>query len=82
MRRPMSLRSAVKICSPDYVKLAESFGAIGMQVTKTSDVRAAVEKALKIDNTVLMDFIIEPEENVYPMVPAGQAINQMISGLA
>ncbi len=74
--------SSVKISSPDFVKLAESFGAIGMQITKKPDVRKAIEKALRIDNTVLMDFIVEPEENVYPMVPAGSAINQMISGLA
>ncbi|MDD4899402.1 MAG: biosynthetic-type acetolactate synthase large subunit [Candidatus Omnitrophica bacterium] len=70
------------ISGPDFVKLAESFGAVGIRVTKKEDVRKAIEKAISIDNTVLIDFHIEPEENVYPMVPAGSAINNMISGLA
>jgi predicted transcriptional regulator len=42
----------------------------------------AIEKALKTDNVVFMDFQIEEEENVYPMVPAGEAINRMIGGMA
>ena len=65
---------------PDFVKLAESYGAIGIRVTKKSEVRPAIEKALKIDNTVFLDFHIEQEENVFPMVPAGEAINKMLSG--
>ncbi|MCM8779594.1 MAG: acetolactate synthase large subunit, partial [Candidatus Omnitrophica bacterium] len=64
------------------VKLAESYGAVGLLVTKKQEVRPALEKAINIDNTVFIDFRIEPEENVFPMVPAGEAINQMISGLA
>lgn len=74
--------SHTRITSPDFVKLAESYGALGMCVTKKEDVRPAIEKALAADNTVFVDFRIEPEENVYPMVPAGEAINQMIEGLA
>lgn len=74
--------SQVEITSPDFVKLAESYGAVGIRVTKKEEVRAALEKAVAIDNTVLIDFKIEPEENVFPMVPAGQAINQFIGGLA
>lgn len=74
--------SHTRITSPDFVKLAESYGALGMCVTKKEDVRPAIEKALVTDNTVFVDFRIEPEENVYPMVPAGEAINQMIEGLA
>ncbi len=65
---------------PDFVKLAESYGAVGIRVTKKSEVRAAIEKALKTDNTVFLDFHIEQEENVFPMVPAGEAINKMIGG--
>jgi acetolactate synthase-1/2/3 large subunit len=74
--------SYTKLCSeiPDFVKLAESYGAVGMKITKKKDVRAAIGKALKIDNTVVMDFRVEQEENVFPMVPAGEAINKMISG--
>jgi len=68
--------------NPDFVKLAESYGAIGIRVTKKEEVRPAIEKAIAIDNTVFIDFHIEPEENVYPMVPAGEAINRMIGGMA
>ena len=74
--------SYTPITSPDYVKLAESYGAIGIRVTKKSEVRKALEKTIKANNTVFVDFRIEPEENVWPMVPAGQAINKMIDGLA
>ena len=74
--------SQVSLSSPDFVKLADSYGAVGILVTKKEDVRPAIDKALEIDNTVFVDFRIEPEENVYPMVPAGEAINKIIGGLA
>lgn len=74
--------SYTPITSPDFVKLAESYGAVGMRVTKKEEVRESILKAIEIDNTVFVEFIIEPEENVLPMVPAGQAINNMIDGLA
>lgn len=74
--------SQVCITSPDFVKLAQSYGAEGILVTKKEEVRPAIDKALAIDNTVFIDFRIDPEENVYPMVPAGEAINRMIEGLA
>jgi acetolactate synthase-1/2/3 large subunit len=74
--------SHVAITSPDFVKLAESFGAVGIRVTKKEEVRPALEKAARIDNTVFIDFVVEEEENVYPMVPAGKAINEIIGGLA
>jgi acetolactate synthase-1/2/3 large subunit len=69
---------------PDFVKLAEAYGASGMRITKKQDVRPAIERAIAIDNTVFMDFIVAEEENVFPMVPAGEAINKMIliEGLA
>ncbi len=67
---------------PDFVKLAESYGAVGIRVTKKEDVRPAIDKALKIDNVVFLDFHIEKGENVFPMVPAGEAINRMIGDLA
>jgi len=67
---------------PDFVKLAEAYGAVGMRITRKEDVRSAIEKALAIDNTVIMDFMVEKEENVFPMVPAGEAINRMIGGMA
>ncbi|MEW6100691.1 MAG: biosynthetic-type acetolactate synthase large subunit [Candidatus Omnitrophota bacterium] len=68
--------------NPDFVRLAESYGAVGIRVTRKDEVRPAIKKALAIDNTVFIDFHVEPEENVFPMVPAGQAINQIIEGLA
>lgn len=64
---------------PDFVKLAEAYGAVGIRVTKKEDVIPAIQKALKItDKPTIIDFKIEREENVFPMVPAGSAINEMI----
>lgn len=74
--------SQVCISSPDFVKLAQSYGAVGINVTKKEEVRPAIEKALATDNVVFVDFHVEEEENVYPMVPAGEAINNIIGGLA
>ena len=74
--------SQVCLSSPDFVKLADSYGAAGILVTKKEEVKPAIDKALEIDNTVFVDFHIEPEENVYPMVPVGEAINKIIGGLA
>ncbi|MCM8790954.1 MAG: biosynthetic-type acetolactate synthase large subunit [Candidatus Omnitrophica bacterium] len=65
---------------PDFVKLAESYGAVGMRITKKEEVRPAIDKALSINNIVFMDFHVEKEENVFPMVPAGEAINKMLEG--
>jgi len=74
--------SYTNIYNPDFVKLAESYGAVGIRVTKKEEVSSAIEKALNTENTVFLDFHIEPEENVFPMVPAGEAINRMIGGMA
>jgi acetolactate synthase-1/2/3 large subunit len=64
---------------PDFVKLAEAYNAVGIRVTKKSDVQGVLQDAMATDKPVLMDFIINPEENVTPMVPAGAPINRMIS---
>ncbi|MFC1666862.1 biosynthetic-type acetolactate synthase large subunit [Candidatus Omnitrophota bacterium] len=69
-------------CCPDFVKLAEAYGAVGIRITKKSQVKKAIQDALKIRKPVLMDFHVEPEENVFPMVPAGHPINKMIGALA
>ncbi len=64
---------------PDFVKLAESYGHAGIQVTRPEDVEAALEEAMKIkDRAVFLNFITDPEENVYPMIPAGGGQNEMI----
>ncbi|NQT00314.1 MAG: acetolactate synthase large subunit, partial [Candidatus Omnitrophica bacterium] len=75
--------SHTTLANPDFVKLAQAYGACGIKVEKKKDVAAAIKKALAIKNKpVVLDFIVEPEENVFPMVPAGEAINRMIGGMA
>jgi len=71
----------MKYC-PDFVKLAESYGATGIRITKKSDVVGAIKTAIKTDGPVILDFIVEREENVFPMVPAGESISNMLHGLA
>ena len=68
--------------NPDFVKLAEAYGAKGFLVEKKEDVRPTIEKAFAIKGPVIMDFRIDPTENVFPMVPAGQAIHRMIGTMA
>jgi acetolactate synthase-1/2/3 large subunit len=68
--------------NPNFVKLAEAYGAKGFYVDKKKDVRPVIEEALSIEGPVVMDFNVTEEENVFPMVPAGQAINRMIGGMA
>ncbi len=65
--------------NPDFVLLAEAYGATGMRVSKPEEVRPTLEKAFAIDGPVVMDFVVDPEENVFPMVPAGKAIDRMIN---
>ena len=74
--------SHTPLCNPDFVKLAQSYGAVGLRATRKEEVRPTIEKALSSDNVVFIDFQIEPEENVFPMVPAGEAIDRMIGGMA
>jgi acetolactate synthase-1/2/3 large subunit len=68
--------------NPDFVRVAEAYGARGRHVTKAEEVRPALEEAFADRNVWVLDFHIEPEENVFPMVPAGEAINRMIGGMA
>jgi acetolactate synthase-1/2/3 large subunit len=64
---------------PDFVKLAESYGHVGMQITRPADVEGALTEMLKLkDRLVFMDFITDKTENVYPMIPAGGGQNEMI----
>ncbi len=67
------------VTMPDFVALAESYGHIGIRVEKPEDVREALEKAFAMkDQLVFLDFITDQEENVYPMIPAGAGLNEMI----
>ncbi len=64
---------------PDFVKLAEAYGHVGMKIENPSDVEGALREAFALkDRTVFLDFITDPEENVYPMIPSGGAHNEMI----
>jgi acetolactate synthase I/II/III large subunit len=69
--------SSLEGVSPDFIKLAEAYGAIGLRATKPEEVVPTLKKAFSIPKPVIMDFVVDPEENVYPMVPAGEALNQM-----
>jgi acetolactate synthase I/II/III large subunit len=63
---------------PDFIKLAESFGHVGLQIDKTNDVREAMTEGLAMkDRLVLMDFITDQTENVYPMIAAGKGHHEM-----
>jgi acetolactate synthase-1/2/3 large subunit len=64
---------------PDFVKLAEAYGHVGMQIEKPEDVEDALKAAFKMkDKFVFMNFLTDPGENVYPMVPAGAGLDEMI----
>jgi acetolactate synthase-1/2/3 large subunit len=66
---------------PDFVKLAEAYGHVGMRIEKKSDVEGALKEAIRLkDRTVFMDFQTDPEENVWPMVQAGKGITEMLLG--
>ena len=64
--------------NPDFVKLADAFGMLGIRVTEKAQVRSAIEQAMEYDGPALIDFVVEEEENVFPMIPAGQTIHEMI----
>jgi acetolactate synthase-1/2/3 large subunit len=64
---------------PDFVKLAEAYGHVGMLVESPDDVDGALREAFAMtDRTVFLDFITDPEENVFPMIPSGGGHNEMI----
>jgi acetolactate synthase-1/2/3 large subunit len=67
---------------PDFVKLVEAYGHIGMQITKPADVEPALREAFGKykDRLVFMDFITDRTENVWPMVKAGKGLSEMLLG--
>jgi acetolactate synthase-1/2/3 large subunit len=69
--------SSLEGINPDFVKLAEAYGAVGLRATKPEEVVPTLKKAFSIPQPVIIDFVVDREENVYPMVPAGEALNQM-----
>jgi len=70
--------AATPILSPDFVKLAEAFGVHGQRVDKRADVASAVAAARAAKGTALIEFRVEQEDSVYPMVAAGAALHDMI----
>ena len=70
--------SQTHISSPDYVKLAEAYGALGIRVEKEEDIEPAIRKAIEHNGPVFVDFVVEPFEMVYPWVLAGDPINKVL----
>lgn len=71
--------SHVALYNPDFVKLAEAYGCRAMRATKTSEVEGAIREAMAHnDGPVFVEFSVVKEDNVYPMVPAGQTVNEML----
>ena len=64
--------------NPDFVKLAEAYGAVGLRATRPEEVEPVIREAFRTPLPVLMDFVVEAEESVYPMVPAGEPISKML----
>ena len=69
------------IGNPDFVKLAESYNIKAMRIDKKSDVSSAIKEANEYSGPILIDFIVEPEENVFPFVPAGNSIDDIMRGV-
>jgi len=70
--------AATPLVSPDFVKLADAHGLVGLRVTKRSELPEVVKRAREEKGTVVIDFRVEQEDSVYPMVPAGADLGDMI----
>ena len=64
--------------TPDFVKLAEAYGAIGLRATRPSELSAVLERGLCMPGVVVMDIVVTAEENVYPMIPPGAGLKEMV----
>ncbi len=71
---------ATRLLNPDFVKIAEAYGIDGMRVVRVQDVDEAIERAIYHRGPFLIDFMVEPEENVFPMVGPGSALVEMMLG--
>src|SRR5271168_5043278 len=65
---------------PDFVKLAEAFGAVGLRVERPAEVDSAIGEMLAVDRAVILDVAVDPAENCFPMIPSGAAHNEMLLG--
>jgi acetolactate synthase-1/2/3 large subunit len=70
--------SYTELANPDFVKVAEAYGASGVRVARASQVKPALEEAIANSKPVMLDFITEREENVFPMVPPGEPLNKIL----
>jgi acetolactate synthase-1/2/3 large subunit len=64
--------------TPDFVKLAEAYGAVGLRARHPSQLTSTLERGLSTPGVVVMDIVVEVEENVYPMIPPGAGISEMV----
>lgn len=64
--------------TPDFIKLAEAYGAVGLRATRPEEVEPVLRQGLSHPGLVIMDFVVEKEECVYPIVPAGAPITEML----
>ena len=67
-----------KISSPDFVRLAQAYGLLGLRATNITDAHSIIEQAIAYDGSVVMEFMVQEEANVYPMIPAGESYDAMI----
>lgn len=67
-----------ELLNPDFVKLAEAYGAEGIRVTKKSELVPALEQAIRSSKPVMLDFVVDREDNVMPMVPPGESLDRML----
>lgn len=65
---------------PDFVKLAEAFGGVGLRATKPGDVDDVIKEMIAADRPVVVDVVVDPKENCFPMIPSGAAHNEMLFG--
>ncbi|MCS7172587.1 MAG: biosynthetic-type acetolactate synthase large subunit [Armatimonadetes bacterium] len=73
--------SHVFLRNPDFSRVAEAFGAVGIRVETEEQMHGAIQRSLEVqDRPVVVDFIVDPEENCYPMIPSGQSVKEMILG--
>ena len=70
--------ATVYSANPDFVRLAEAYGIPGIRVTEKNDVNAAIQQAMEIPGPVVVDFVVKEDENVYPMIPAGESVHEMM----
>jgi acetolactate synthase-1/2/3 large subunit len=70
--------STVYTGNPDFVKLAEAYGITGIRVTEKDQVAGAIQQAMETPGPVVVDFVVKRGENVYPMIPAGESVNEML----